>query len=276
MQYLEIHIRIPQDFYEIVMAELSAAAYDSFMETDEALHAYVEEELFEEDKLKEVLSRYFPEKQISWTCQKLENKNWNEEWEKNFEPVIIGDQCIVKASFHKIEKSYPFEIIINPKMSFGTGHHETTHMMLENQLTIDHKNKKVMDAGSGTGILAILAEKLGASHVMAYDIEDWSFENLKENINLNGCRNVKVGQGTVETVGFPFKEYDIILANINKNVLLQEIPLYVKMLSSNGILIVSGFYIEDIADIENVCAKSALTRIDQKEKNKWTSLVFKN
>jgi ribosomal protein L11 methyltransferase len=276
MQYLEIHIRVPQDFYEIIIAELSALEYDSFMESEEVLSAYIEEGVFDEGKLKEVLFRHFPEKEVTWTCQKLENKNWNEEWEKNFDPVIIGDECIVKASFHKIEKSYPFEIIINPKMSFGTGHHETTHMMLENQLTIDHKNKKVIDAGSGTGILAILAEKLGASHVLAYDIEDWSFENLKENINLNGCRNVKVSQGTVETVDFPLKEYDIVLANINKNVLLHEIPLYAKLLSSNGILMVSGFYTEDIADIENVCAKSALTRINQKEKNKWASLVFKN
>jgi ribosomal protein L11 methyltransferase len=244
------------------------------METEDGLNAYIEEALFNEEEVKEILSKYISADQYAYSFERMENKNWNEEWEKNFQPVTIDEQCIVKASFHKIEKAFPYEIIINPKMSFGTGHHETTYMMIKNQLKVDHVNKKVVDAGSGTGILAILAEKLGAKEIFAYDIEDWSFENLKENANLNNCTNIKVAQGTVHTVDFPSGSYDIILANINKNVLLEEISLYSNLLMAKGILIISGFFIADLPDIENVYLSSSLKKIDQEEKNSWTSLVL--
>lgn len=274
MQYLELKFIIPADFFEIIMAELSSTGFDSFMEDENVLHAYVDSVLYRKEVVDELLARYFPGRSISWTVEEMENKNWNEEWEKNFEPVIIKDQCAVKASFHKLEKQFPYEIIINPKMSFGTGHHETTSMMIEQQLEADHKNKKVVDAGSGTGVLAILAEKLGSSHVVAYDIEDWAFENLKENINLNGCRNIIAAQGVIDTIKFTYTTYDLILANINKNVLLKEIPAYSRLLKEGGLLIVSGFYLEDIPDIENVCKTSSLKRINQKDRNKWASLAF--
>ncbi|MBX9851175.1 MAG: 50S ribosomal protein L11 methyltransferase, partial [Cytophagaceae bacterium] len=233
---------------------------------------FVDEKLFDENALKEILSRYCITS--SYKVSRLEEKNWNEEWEKNFQPVFIADTCAIKASFHKLDKTYPYEIIINPKMSFGTGHHETTSMMIENQLETDHKNKKVMDAGSGTGILAIMASKLGAEQVFAFDTEDWAFENLKENINLNACRNVKVAKGDISGVSVPFSSFDIILANINKNVLLDEIPVYSKYLSKGGILIVSGFYEEDISDIDTVCRNSSLKKISHRLKNRWASLVF--
>lgn len=274
LQYLEIKITLPADFTEFIMAELSSIGYDSFMEIPEGLNAYVDETLFSDSELRDTLAKYIPSESFSYIISKLENKNWNEEWEKNFQPVIIDDQFVVKASFHKLDKEYPYEVIINPKMSFGTGHHETTHMMVQHQLEVNHTNKRVIDAGSGTGILAIMAEKLGANEVIAYDIEDWAFENLKENINLNGCSKIKVAQGDVETVDFPFKSCDIVLANINKNVLLKEIPVYSNFLSPGGILIISGFYVEDVQDIENVCKASSLKTISQKERNRWTSLVL--
>ena len=272
--YLEVKIQAPLEFMDLLTAELSYLDFDSFMETPQGFNAYVQEALFKEQELKDIFSKYLSPDQYAYSFEKMEDKNWNEEWEKNFQPVTIKDQCIVRASFHKTEKFYPYEIIINPKMSFGTGHHETTHMMVENQLKVDHKHKKVIDAGSGTGILAILAMKLGASEVIAYDIEDWSFENLKENINLNDCSNIRVAQGTVQTVDFPLAAYDIVLANINKNVLLEEIPFYSKLLSEKGILIISGFYTHDVADLENVYRSCSLRRIDQEEKNNWTSLIL--
>jgi ribosomal protein L11 methyltransferase len=274
LMYLEIKIQAPLEFIDLLTAELVNIDFDSFMETPEGFNAYVEESLFKEDDFKEILTRYLSSSQYSYSFERMENKNWNEEWEKNFRPVTIEDQCIVKASFHKIDEHYPYEIIINPKMSFGTGHHETTHMMIRNQLKVDHINKKVVDAGSGTGILAIMAEKLGAKEIMAYDIEDWSFENLKENVNLNGCSRINVAQGTVHTVNFPSSSYDIVLANINKNVLLEEIPFYSKLLTQKGILIISGFYMNDVADIENVYIHSSLRKVDQEEKNNWSSLVL--
>jgi ribosomal protein L11 methyltransferase len=272
LRYLEIKINTPTEYYDILIAELSAIGYDSFMEEGDALLAYVDEQVFKEEDLKSILSKYNPGS-ISYSFHKMEDKNWNEEWEKNFQPVEIGNECIIRASFHKIDPKYRYDIIINPKMSFGTGHHETTHMMVENQLEIGHTGKKVMDAGSGTGILAILASKLGAEHVMAFDVEDWAFENLKENINLNNCSNIQAAQGTVQSVRFPYNKYDIVLANINKNVLMNEIPIYVKIMSEKGILVVSGFYEEDIKDIEGVCTSVHLKKVKQKIINKWASLV---
>lgn len=257
----------------MLMAELSEAGYDSFMETEEGIVAYVEVGLFSEERLKEVLSKYQGESVFN--IAELEDKNWNEEWEKNFQPVEVDGKVIVKASFHKTGEGYPYQIIINPKMSFGTGHHETTYMMIQNQLEVDHRGKKVMDAGTGTGILAILASKLGADSVFAFDIEDWAFENLKENINLNNCANINAAQGTIESLSSPFPFYDIILANINKNVLMREMPRYSAMLEKDGVLVLSGFYCGDIPDLENVAGDASLEVIGQRDRNNWASLVLK-
>lgn len=273
MKYLEINIKNPQELSEMLMAELSEAGYDSFMETEEGIVAYVEVGLFSEERLKEVLSKYQGESVFN--IAELEDKNWNEEWEKNFQPVEVDGKVIVKASFHKTGEGYPYQIIINPKMSFGTGHHETTYMMIQNQLEVDHRGKKVMDAGTGTGILAILASKLGADSVFAFDIEDWAFENLKENINLNNCANINAAQGTIESLSSPFPFYDIILANINKNVLMREMPRYSAMLEKDGVLVLSGFYCGDIPDLENVAGDASLEVIGQRDRNNWASLVLK-
>ncbi|MFL5729020.1 MAG: 50S ribosomal protein L11 methyltransferase [Cytophagaceae bacterium] len=273
MQYLKIKIQALVDYHELLIAELNLQGYDSFEEREDGIDAYVVEETYQEQGLQELSEKYKDLFSFTYTSEKLENKNWNEEWEKNFQPVIISSRCIVRASFHQPDKVYDYDIVINPKMSFGTGHHETTSMMIENQLGIDHRGKKVMDAGSGTGILAIMAAKLGAADVSAFDVEDWAYQNLKENISLNGCHNISAALGDISNVDL-HNEYDIILANINKNVLMAEIPVYAKKLSKGGILVLSGFYTGDSADLIEVAQKSGLVKASDNEKNRWASLIF--
>jgi ribosomal protein L11 methyltransferase len=274
IQYLEIKINVAQEFSEILIAELTNIGFDSFLETETGIDAYVDQTLFNETEFLQLLERYRTQVEITYTSSILENKNWNEEWEKNFEPVIISDECIVRASFHHLEKPYKYDIVINPKMSFGTGHHETTSMMIEHQLENDHKDKIIMDAGSGTGILAIMASKLGAFSVDAFDIEDWTFENLKENVILNNWSNVYSSLGHIENAALRHEKYDIILANINRNILLAEMPMYKKRLKADGKLILSGFYKEDIPVIESKAQEYSLNKKSVKEKNNWVSVVF--
>ncbi|HVD98434.1 MAG TPA: 50S ribosomal protein L11 methyltransferase [Cytophagaceae bacterium] len=274
MQFIEIKITTTPEIGEMLIAELVEIGYDSFQETDTGLDAYVEEEVFSEQALQEIIYKYSQGTVIGYSIGILENKNWNEEWEKNFQPVTIGEDCIVRASFHEPGKKYKYDIVINPKMSFGTGHHETTSMMIAHQLEIDHRDKTVMDAGSGTGILAIMASMLGAKLVDAFDIEDWAFENMKENAILNGCSNIRISQGDITKAELREKTYDIILANINRNVLLEEIPEYAKRLKTAGKLVLSGFYKEDVPMLEERTAAFGLKKTSTKEKNNWASLVF--
>ena len=274
MRFIEVKIVAPLELSELLIAELVDIGYDSFQEIDGGLDAYVDQEVFNEEKLKSIITRYSDETPIPYTFGLLEDKNWNEEWEKNFQPVIINENCIIRASFHIPDKKYEYDIVINPKMSFGTGHHETTSMMIANQLEIDHKGKTVMDAGSGTGILAIMASKLGASLIDAFDVEDWAFENLKENAILNGCSNILIGKGNIAQVELHEKEYDIVLANINRNVLLGELPIYASRLKTGGKLVLSGFYLEDMPLLIESALQSGLKNTSFKEKNKWASLVF--
>lgn len=274
MRFIEVKINCSPTVAEILIAELVAIGYDSFQELDSGIDAYVEQDAFSESRLKEIIQKYSSEESITYSFGLLEDKNWNEEWEKNFQPVIIGEKCIVRASFHSPDKNYLYDIVINPKMSFGTGHHETTSMMISHQLELNHQGKTVMDAGSGTGILAILASKLGASVIDAFDIEDWAFENLKENTTLNNCLNVFVGKGTIATVSLREKTYDIILANINRNVLLEEMANYSSRLKQKGTLVLSGFYVEDIPLVETEANSHELVKVSSKEQNKWASLVF--
>lgn len=274
MNYTEVHIQIDAAYVDVVIAELNEIGYDSFAETDAGLIAYIDETIFKEEALQALLSKYQQTFHFTYTFAPLENKNWNEEWEKNFQPVTIQDKCIVRASFHIPDKNYPYDIVINPKMSFGTGHHETTFMMIDHMLSLDLQGKVVMDAGSGTGILAIMASKLGASEVSAFDIEQWAYENSIENIQQNHCSNIYVSIGSIESVQLPETSYDVILANINKNVLLDEISVYSQFLRKNGKLLLSGFYEDDVADIDEVAQKYFLKMALRNSKNKWASIVY--
>ena len=270
---IEIKVRLAPEHTEVLIAELYSAGFDSFAEHDEGFDAYVEEELFNEKQLNDFFAAHALQFPLSYTIGKLENKNWNEEWEKNFSPVVIANKCLVRASFHPQNPTYPYEIIINPKMAFGTGHHETTSMMIEQQLSINHKDKDVLDAGSGTGILAIMAAKLGAKNIAAFDIDEWAFENIKENINLNDCSYIKTYLGDIKNIFLPLRKYDIVLANINKNVLLQEIPVYSSYLEKNGLLVMSGFYEQDCADLEEVMNLNALSVTRRSANNNWACVV---
>ena len=274
MDYLELTLTVEPDFSEILMAELAEIGFDSFVETEDGLQAYVLENEFEERALKELMENYSDKTPLIYALKKIKKQNWNKEWESNFSPIEVLDKVYIRATFHESSAAnYEHEIIITPKMSFGTGHHETTSQVMELQLEIDHNNKSVLDVGTGTGILAILASKLGASKTHAFDIDEWSVENTIENIGLNDTPEITVDLGTIDSQ--KPEEYDIVLANINRNILLAEIPKYNSFLKESGHLIVSGFYLHDIEDIETLANTCGLKKIKQISKNNWAAVVFK-
>jgi ribosomal protein L11 methyltransferase len=273
LDFIAVKIEVDSAFSEIFVAELAQIGFESFVETEQGLEAFIQNTLFEEKELKNLQQKYEPQVRIHYTFEKTEQRNWNEEWEKSYQPIRIGHSCLVRASFHTIPESYLYEVIINPKMSFGTGHHETTALMLENQLDVIHQGKQVLDVGCGTGILAIMACKLGAAAIDAFDTDEWAVENTRENFAINHCKQASVQQGTIKEVRLQ-NEYHIILANINRNVLLQEIPAYASLLGIKGCLLLSGFYEKDIAEIETIALAQNLVKKNQKVKNEWASLVF--
>ncbi|SNS12094.1 [LSU ribosomal protein L11P]-lysine N-methyltransferase [Belliella buryatensis] len=273
MQYLEFKISCKEDFREVLIAELAEVGFDSFLETDQGLDAYIEEGLFDREAYQEVLEKYQEVAHVLVEEGVMAKVNWNEEWEKHYDPIQVGEQVYVRASFHAPKPEIAHEILINPKMSFGTGHHATTFLMLSHQLDLDHLGKRVIDIGSGTGILAIMAHKLGARQVEAFDIDDWCVENGNENFDLNGMSTVKMGLGTVREVA-PQGIFDIVLANINKNVLLDEMEVYASLLGRGGFLLLSGFYTHDITDIEQKAAQEGLRLLKQKDKDNWAALIL--
>jgi ribosomal protein L11 methyltransferase len=235
-----------------------------FEQTDEKLKAYFEEEGFDKDAVMQILSGY------DCTVSTVEEQNWNAVWEENFQPVIVEDFCAVRAHFHQPISNVEHEIIITPKMSFGTGHHATTYMMMQQMRHIDFNQKKVFDFGTGTGILAILAEKLGAETITAIDVDDWSIENAKENFQRNGCSRIAVSLSSQ----LPVDNYDIILANINRNVLLDYMEGLKKMVNPGGVVVLSGLLASDEADIKEAANRQGLQLKKKEEKNGWVSLLF--
>ncbi|QJW92030.1 50S ribosomal protein L11 methyltransferase [Spirosoma taeanense] len=273
MNYIELNLRVSLDYTDILTAELAELGFESFIETDEGLNAYITEPAFDETEIQKLVAKYADQTAIAYEVSSLEKRNWNAEWERDYESIEVANSVRVRASFHQPDARFRYDIVINPKMSFGTGHHETTAMMLEQQLSLDFTGKTVLDVGSGTGILAILAAKMGAQSVLAFDIEEWAVENARENAELNACPQVTVLQGTIADVDSS-NRYDVILANINRNVLLAEIPAYVGLLNSAGYLLVSGFYEHDAADIQQKAIETGLTLIQDMAIREWTSLLF--
>jgi ribosomal protein L11 methyltransferase len=271
-KYIEVKFSCTEEFKEILIAELYSLGFDSMMETEEGLEAYVLINDFNKNALDELVKQY-SDAHISYSTSEFENKNWNEEWEKNYDPIIVEDKCLVRASFHQDLGDYEYDIVINPKMSFGTGHHSTTYLMLKHQMGIDHRGMRVLDAGCGTAILAIMAEKLGAKEVIAYDIDEWSIENAPENVTLNNCKTITVLGGTINSVDLKGR-FDIILANINKNVLLEEMKEYARALTIGGKLLLSGFYIKDNDDLIAEAANYGLHLLRGSDKNEWSSLIL--
>lgn len=273
MEYLEFKIACNEAYREILIAVLAEIGFDSFLETETGIEAYITEDLFDRTAFDEVIAQYRIPGEISVEEGRMAKVNWNEEWEKNYDPIEVGDQVYVRASFHAPKEGVAHEIIINPKMSFGTGHHATTYLMLTHQLNLDHQGKRVIDIGAGTGILAIMAHKLGAGEVQALDIDEWCVENGEENFALNGLPDVKMGLGTIREVA-PQGTFDIVLANINKNVLLDEMEVYADLVQPNCHLLLSGFYEHDIQDIVDKAQAFGLVLKDQKSKNNWAALVL--
>ncbi|QCR24371.1 50S ribosomal protein L11 methyltransferase [Pontibacter sp. SGAir0037] len=273
MDFIEVTLKVDADFADILTAELGELGFDAFVETEDGFSAYAEEANFSQEELDEMLERYKGLVEVSYTTQKIARQNWNEEWERNFEPLFIAGQVSVRASFHEAPANATYDIVINPKMSFGTGHHETTTLMIENQLTVDHEGKRVLDMGCGTAILAIMAGKLGASEIVGVDIEDWTVENARENAQINAFPGIEVRLGGAETIAGD-EPYDIVLANINRNVLLEDMPAYVAVLKPQGRLLLSGFYTEDLSILQDRASKLGLKYISHRVKNNWVSAIF--
>jgi ribosomal protein L11 methyltransferase len=274
MFYTRLQVICDPDFSEILMAEIAEAGFDTFMETEQGFEAYTEGESFDLALLEEIKEKYKSVSPLLFYQDKVQKQNWNEEWEKNVEPIFVDDRCLVRAGFHQIEKKYPYEIIITPKMSFGTGHHQTTYLMLKNQMDLDHRDKLVMDAGSGTAILSIMAGKLGAKHIEAFDIDEWSVTNGNENALVNGCTNINIRQGKIADLTFSGK-FDIVLANINRNILLEEFKAYSSELKPQGHLLISGFYEKDIDDLKAEAQKFGLAEIARDNKETWACLLLR-
>lgn len=258
---------------EILMAELGNAGFESFVETNFGLQAYIQKKEWNKTILEDIYILNSVEFEISYTKKEIAKVNWNEKWEKSFSPIAIDNVCTVRAPFHEKPKT-EYDIIIEPKMSFGTGHHETTFMMIQHMLQVNFKDKVVLDMGCGTGVLAILAEKLGAQEVTAIDIDNWCYINSLENVEKNNCNSVNVMEGDASLL--VSKQFDVILANINRNILLVDLTTYIDNLKKDGILILSGFYDNDIHSIQEVCEQHLLKLIGTIEKNKWVSLKFLN
>lgn len=274
MDYIEINFICSGDFAEILMAELAEIGFETFTEESDGLKAYIQSKDFVEEHLEEILERYKSIFEFSFSQNNIAKQNWNAEWESNYAPITVVNQVMVRASFHLPNEAYKYDIVINPKMSFGTGHHDTTSMMMAFQLEINHEAKTVLDIGCGTGILAILSEKLGAASTRGFDIEEWAAANSVENGQINNCTKSVFVQGTIEDE--PNIQYDILLANINRNILLRDVPQYIAKMKANSTLLISGFYVTDQEEIQAHFESLGLRMIGQKSQNQWACLRFEN
>lgn len=274
MSYSEVIFNVSQRYHSLLINELDQAGFDSFMEEENRLSAYIDETLLDISAVNRIQEELKEEIPFTYTVGKLEDKNWNEEWEKNYDPVRIGKQVYIRAHFHKADDSVDHEILITPQMSFGTGHHSTTSLVISAQLQLNHQGKRILDAGTGTGVLAIMASKLGASSIDAYDIDEWSFNNSEQNFKNNNIEKIRLYKGDISVIEELNTTYDIILANINKNVLLNDIAGFSRLLSKNGYLVLSGFYEKDIVDIQEKANEFQLELTYKESKQDWTCLVF--
>ena len=270
--YLKLNFNISPitPWRNVLIAKLGEIGFESFEDTDLGFHSYIQKSVFDLGLLNQLSLFKNKDIQVSWVVSEIQPQNWNETWEKDFKPMRIGSDCIIRAHFHeKVEAKY--DLIITPKMSFGTGHHETTRMIMSFLLETDCTEKTVLDMGTGTGVLAILADKKGAKSVLAVDFDQWCVENTNENLKLNKSRNIEVLKGSwVPKVA----SYDLILANINRNVLLVQISDYAAQLNAGGHLIMSGFYNKDLKSIQECCASVHLKFICNLEENNWVAASF--
>ncbi|MGB7396031.1 MAG: 50S ribosomal protein L11 methyltransferase [Pricia sp.] len=303
VSYIEYSFTISplQSTSDILMAELGEEGFESFVEKEEGLLAYIPKKNWREGMLENIRILNNSKSDILYDCKEIPQENWNANWERSFSPIQIDDRCAVRAPFHA-KPDAEYDIVIEPKMSFGTGHHETTHMMLQFILDHDLEGTSVLDMGSGTGVLAILAAMKGAGCIDAIDIDNWCYLNAKENVGRNGVPHINVYEGDADllsdgipkapklvsdgiavpddfspsdnTAQFGKMKYDTILANINRNILLKDIPIYARNLTKNGTLFVSGFYADDLELISKKCAENGLRFKKNLEKNQWVAAKY--
>lgn len=264
-------VKPTQPWNDVLAAQLGDLGFESFIETETGLQAYVQLDI-DHDRLIDDLELWQQDLvEIAFAKAEIPPTNWNHEWESNFEPIMVQDRCEVRAPFHS-SHNLEYDIVIEPKMSFGTGHHQTTFMMMEHLLDLDCTGQKVLDMGSGTGVLAILAQLRGALKVDAIDIDTWCYENALENVDRNNADKVTVILGGAERL--KDQQYDTIIANINRNILMTDIPTYAKCLLSGGVLLLSGFYEEDLEIIQSICNTVGLDYSGHKKKDRWVAPMF--
>ena len=274
MDYIEIIYRLQPEteIAEILMAHLAEIGFEMFEEKEEGLKAYIPAKEFTAEIESDLVPHYL-QSTIQFTKNFIKHENWNTVWESNFKPEIIAEKIYVRADFHTPQPQYPYEIIIQPKMAFGTGHHPTTALVMEQMLSLDIINKTVLDMGCGTGILAVLAEKLGAVSILAIDNDENAVSNARENVIKNSCYKIAAVQGDATTPGNQM--FDVVIANINRNIILNDLPLYVVGLNAGGDLLLSGFYEKDLAMIQECAEKNNLLFQNQLVKNEWCCAYFK-
>jgi ribosomal protein L11 methyltransferase len=276
MEYIKINCLLTPDnelAREILMAELGNAGFESFVETDEAIEAYIPSKDFSPDMLSDDRFQKNEFFHFTHTSEVIADQNWNEVWEQNyFEPLLIEDQCVIRAPFHHDYPSARYEIIISPRMAFGTGNHETTHLMIKTMLGLELKDLSVLDMGCGSGILAILASMKGAAEITAIDIDEWSYNNTAENSELNAVSNIRVMLGDAALL--QNLSFDTILANIQRNILLEDMPAYRKALKPNGSLLMSGFYITDLEAITEKAKSLGMKLVNAEERSNWCAALF--
>ncbi|QQS28634.1 MAG: 50S ribosomal protein L11 methyltransferase [Sphingobacteriales bacterium] len=259
---------------DTIIAELAGIGYEGFEETEQGLTAYIQTDYFDNDALHQTIARYNKKGKASVSAiRALEEKNWNQEWEQNFKPIYIEDKILVRAPFHSVTGNFQYIIIIEPKMAFGTGHHETTYLMLAEMLNYQIKNKQVLDFGCGTGILAILAAMQGAASIIAIDNDEWAYHNTLENIQVNQLVPFQVRLGDHHQIKAD-EQFDLVLANITRNVILETLPTLAQAIQPDGTLLISGILHEDIPSIQQAATNQELTFTKQQLRGNWAMLAF--
>ena len=278
MVYIEVTFTLTpwnETAQDVLTALAGDIGFESFVEEGSTLKAYIQKKLYDEEAIQNIISDFpMSDTTITYTVQEQEDKDWNEEWEKNFfQPIVIGNRCVIHSTFHKDIPEMEYDILINPQMSFGTGHHETTNLIVSRLLETELKGKSVLDMGCGTSILAILAAKRGASPITAIDIDDWCVSNSADNINLNGIDCITVRLGDADFLRNECPTFDLIIANINRNILTADMDAYAGCMQSGSRIFLSGFYVDDIPAIQESLTLNGLSFVEYYENNRWAMVV---
>ncbi len=269
--YIKIELNNSFPLLEALTTEMAEIGFEAFAENETTTDAFIQEGLFKRELLSELLNKYGLSK-TDIIETRMEPHNWNAAWETNFEPIIIHNKVIIKAPFHQVSETYPYELIIQPKNTFGTGHHETTQLMIGLMLETEFENKSVFDYGCGTGVLGIMASKMGAAHVAGIDIDSWSADNIEENTTLNNVSTFRFMQGDLSVMSN--ETFDIILANINRNILLTSFATLFQLCNKQGRLLISGFYESDVRSLKEEAAKHGFEYVKHQTLNTWAAICL--